>query len=227
MKCPKCGNEIADDSNFCEFCGTQILKVNSKLVDIRWCLLLVMISVTYPIFMVWNQFEFTNSQMSDLILPIVVLIVLFLIIIWCRIKRIVTQSFVLIMSVLLLLNCAFLYDIGQAEEILDLRSTAKLCVNGSAYDIIVDEREGIRQSDYYRLKENMLEIMQERLKEFNEKGLRVIGESAVYGLNWRNLNEYKDASNFALVFAPVCLIIYFIYAHKSHIKRGGSKLLKL
>ncbi len=24
MKCPKCGKEIANDSQFCEFCGTQV-----------------------------------------------------------------------------------------------------------------------------------------------------------------------------------------------------------
>ena len=27
MKCPKCGKEIADDSNFCEFCGSPVLEI--------------------------------------------------------------------------------------------------------------------------------------------------------------------------------------------------------
>ena len=31
MKCPKCGAEIADDSKFCEFCGTKTGKQNRKL----------------------------------------------------------------------------------------------------------------------------------------------------------------------------------------------------
>ena len=30
MKCPKCGKEIANDSQFCEFCGTKINLVSTK-----------------------------------------------------------------------------------------------------------------------------------------------------------------------------------------------------
>ena len=40
MKCPKCGKEIANDSQFCEFCGTQVIhsKKNTKIV---WVILSV------------------------------------------------------------------------------------------------------------------------------------------------------------------------------------------
>lgn len=31
MKCPKCGKEIANDSLFCEYCGTKLSKPNSKI----------------------------------------------------------------------------------------------------------------------------------------------------------------------------------------------------
>ena len=38
MKCPKCSKEIADDSQFCEFCGKAI----DFCINIRWLLLLVL-----------------------------------------------------------------------------------------------------------------------------------------------------------------------------------------
>ena len=45
MKCPKCGKEIANDSQFCEFCGTQVKamshQVNSALV--AWIMFLFVI----------------------------------------------------------------------------------------------------------------------------------------------------------------------------------------
>jgi len=42
MKCPKCGNEIADDSMFCEYCGEQIGKSEYK-VHVKWLLYVAMI----------------------------------------------------------------------------------------------------------------------------------------------------------------------------------------
>lgn len=48
MKCPKCGNEIANDSLFCEFCGTQVgkipLKVSSTLL--AWIMFLLVICLS-------------------------------------------------------------------------------------------------------------------------------------------------------------------------------------
>lgn len=43
MKCPKCGEEIANDSNFCEFCGAKIIAPKSKCL--LWIALAVVISL--------------------------------------------------------------------------------------------------------------------------------------------------------------------------------------
>lgn len=49
MKCPKCNNEIANDSKFCEFCGTSIEHSNNKniiqncKVNIQWLLYVAML----------------------------------------------------------------------------------------------------------------------------------------------------------------------------------------
>lgn len=41
MKCPKCGKEIAENSQFCEFCGAEIKgkKLPSKNKNMKWLLL--------------------------------------------------------------------------------------------------------------------------------------------------------------------------------------------
>lgn len=44
MKCPKCGKEIANDSNFCEFCGTQVRKIR-KPKRAPWIVLSIVFSV--------------------------------------------------------------------------------------------------------------------------------------------------------------------------------------
>ena len=32
MKCSKCGKEIANDSNYCEYCGTKVTKAKNKTI---------------------------------------------------------------------------------------------------------------------------------------------------------------------------------------------------
>ena len=49
MKCKHCGEEITDDSKFCEFCGTSIESTNNKTilqeckVNIQWLLYVAML----------------------------------------------------------------------------------------------------------------------------------------------------------------------------------------
>ena len=42
MKCPKCGKEIANDSNFCEYCGEQMGKSEYR-VHVKWLLYVAML----------------------------------------------------------------------------------------------------------------------------------------------------------------------------------------
>ena len=51
MKCSKCGKEIANDSNFCEYCGTKIQKnikeptriIQKKSYKIAWIITVIII----------------------------------------------------------------------------------------------------------------------------------------------------------------------------------------
>lgn len=67
MKCSKCGNEIANDSVFCEFCGTKvensktILVRQNKQVDIRWCLLPAMLIISIAVGFVYYNYSYNYS----------------------------------------------------------------------------------------------------------------------------------------------------------------------
>lgn len=54
MKCPNCGKEIAEDSMFCEFCGTKIESKKSKIV---WWIIGFVVLLFILLFCV-----FTNSE---------------------------------------------------------------------------------------------------------------------------------------------------------------------
>lgn len=45
MKCPKCGKEIANDSNFCEFCGSPVGKNSEKNKKARITLGVILVSL--------------------------------------------------------------------------------------------------------------------------------------------------------------------------------------
>ena len=69
MKCPKCGKEIANDSNFCEFCGERIInpvlgssKSNAKLKVFGICtgLLLFVIGL-----LIWKHSYSSNSSSKE------------------------------------------------------------------------------------------------------------------------------------------------------------------
>lgn len=43
MKCPKCGVDIANDSNFCEYCGAKVIVAKAKKT--RWIIIAVILSL--------------------------------------------------------------------------------------------------------------------------------------------------------------------------------------
>ena len=50
MRCPNCNKELSNDSHFCEYCGTRLVKNNAESaeckVHVRWLLLVAMILIS-------------------------------------------------------------------------------------------------------------------------------------------------------------------------------------
>ena len=112
MKCPKCGNEIAYDSQFCEFCGTKTRNDEQRIkkVDIRWCLLPAMIIATIAMgfaseslaILFWDQPKYVE-------LIFVIPLCLFVVSCWYSIKKAIPPSFVIMVGILFCINCYILY----------------------------------------------------------------------------------------------------------------------
>lgn len=68
MNCPKCGNEIANDSNFCEFCGVKLrlytssIKVD-KLFIVLTLLNLACLCIAYSVH--WESFTVFGFENFD------------------------------------------------------------------------------------------------------------------------------------------------------------------
>ena len=124
MKCPKCGNEIANDSVFCEYCGTEIKEYdankesNAKRVDIRLALLPAMLIATFAMWMRWTINSSDSATFLEELGSIAMIppIILFLISLWNRIRNKTATSFVIIMGALLCLNYAMCCDIFDNRE---------------------------------------------------------------------------------------------------------------
>ena len=120
MKCPKCGKEIANDSNFCEFCGTQIKQDNVKKVDVRWCLLPAMLITTYAMlcpFEIYGRSLYFSWNSLLFIIPLS----LFTYTLYLAYKKKTPKSFVLMMFALFIANSAIEYK--QLSLQMDIDST--------------------------------------------------------------------------------------------------------
>lgn len=56
MKCSKCGKEIANDSNFCEYCGVRVVRneVNKKKSYGKYWLIAILIFIVMVIHTMFN-----------------------------------------------------------------------------------------------------------------------------------------------------------------------------
>ena len=68
MKCSKCGKEIANDSKFCEFCGTQIKHSdNNKPVWITLAVLFALSVIGVTCIMLNLQNQYNDYSMEEVV----------------------------------------------------------------------------------------------------------------------------------------------------------------
>ena len=114
MKCPNCGKEIANESQFCEFCGTIVKRdalLGVKLIDIRWALFASMVIATIAMYYSLYSHRLIQFGLWDhtTLYALLIPICLFLITCWLGIKKKVRMSFILAMGLFLSANGMMFY----------------------------------------------------------------------------------------------------------------------
>ena len=112
MKCNHCGKEIANDSVFCEFCGTRTINATglTKKIDLRWCLLPTMIVTS--ICMTFTLHDFTlvyHGWGETSYYPLALAIVLFIVSVIFGFRKELSISFIILMGLYLTSNCCMMY----------------------------------------------------------------------------------------------------------------------
>lgn len=114
MKCPNCGEEIANESVFCEFCGTQIVKAITSSacckVDVKWLLYVAMLFIygfNYSIS--WTPCNFLSHAVF---FPLLVQLSIFLFASFLRYKKRIATLVLISSLFMLIVNFLFLYFIG-------------------------------------------------------------------------------------------------------------------
>lgn len=220
MKCSNCGNEIANDSLFCEYCGTQIIKDEVKRIDIRWCLLPAMIIATIAMGFASESWDILlHGGYDHNVEPFFVIpLCLFLISCWYGIKKVVPPSFVITIVILFGINCKILYDSVHT------RDSYKYSVNISwshDYDVYGGGYGGITLGSFYnyswkneeKVKEELLRCALALKEELKEKG-STIGEGSIYremfiNTGWKGYNAF-----FIVLIITLVYLIYTFIAHK-------------
>lgn len=206
MKCSKCGNEIANDSMFCEYCGSQIKEDNAKKVDVRWSLLPVMLITTYAMLFpleIYGRSLYYGWNRLLFIIPISLLTYT----LYLAYKKKTPKSFVLMMFALFIANSAIEYK--QLSLTMDIDST------------IYSDCE---HSEHARLRNGFCNSYHNTVGYFNSFVIK-LNEDGESNIRIGDLDEegfYVYSMNAIIIEAFVfCILlpIYLVYAFIAH-KRG-------
>lgn len=225
MICPKCGEEIANDSLFCEYCGTQIIKDKVKRVDIRWALLPAMLITTYALFELWWLVQLDNNFLWVIgAIPFTLSLLIFIYTLPKAFKKEVPKSFLLMMLMLLIANGTMEYGLLNPEVRYETdtdvwwtpanreesyKEFTTICQTSYSSDDPDFVRE---RGDYFR----------RRTKDMIEDALRANGACDIY-FEDNIYKEYHASMDYVPIFI-LCVVLFFffiylVYAFIAH-KKG-------
>ena len=225
MKCSNCGREIANDSLFCEYCGTEIKEDNAnkidntKRVDIRWALLLAMFIATITMgfaseshkLIIWGFND--HSTVPAFILPLC----LFVASCWYAIRKSVPSSFIVVMGLLFSFNCLMLHDSYYTRDNYKYEINVSW-QNDNNYDMGYGGVSLVSMYNYSLLDEDKakeeLEVMALVLQDKLQEDGKINCEIGSIHTENRYYSKWDKWSAFAV--ALLITLIYLIYAFIAH-----------
>ena len=224
MKCSKCGKEIANDSVFCEYCGTKTRNDEQpiKTIDIRWALLPAMLIASIAAASILRMQDcriwvYDQQLLCTTIPAVLFIIALFIITIWYGIKRLVPKSFVLIMGLFFISNCGLLlYDALDRHETLNAHMLVSWGNGGTCLelsnDILPLANTGYSVDHIDNKKKLLISSSQKICQKLKEEGVNDFEASEVwtyYYYQWGHIFE----ANCAMMFVLSLSLLYIIYAY--------------
>lgn len=226
MKCSKCGKEIANDSLFCEYCGTEIKvdnankKDNTKRVDIRWALLPAMFLATIAMgfasesehLLLWGAWD--HSTMPAFVLPLC----LFVASCWHVIRKSVPPSFIVVMGLLFSFNCLMLHDSFNNKETYSYEMNVSWADDTDTYDLGFGS-VGLQTMPNYHWKDE-----NEVIKELGDMALALRDKLQTDGKTECEVSSMSTEFRYysiwngegAFIISLLITLIYLVYAFIAH-----------
>ena len=187
MKCPKCGKEISNDSQFCEYCGTQLGSAKNVAgrgtVHVRWFLFVTTlllccmnVSLFYGMFEKSIFNEYSYFDVSTLWIVPILLLLLFIVSLILSIKKKLKAIYTILVFLILGINTAIPV---YAED--NKYSTEKYRVQINLYEND-NCKVGGRTESFYRISD-----AQEFVQMFND-----IAQSSKYKKYKKSHAYYYD-----------------------------------
>lgn len=231
MKCPICGKEIADDSQFCEFCGTQLGSAKNVAgrgtVHVRWFLFVTTlllccmnVSLFYGMFEKSIFNEYSYFDVSTLWIVPILLLLLFIVSLILSIKKKLKAIYTILVFLILGINTAIPV---YAEY--NKYSTEKYRVQINLYEND-NCKVGGRTESFYRISD-----AQEFVQLFNDiaqsSKYKKFRKSSAYYCDDRNyVDSFIDTEYFTIVLwsaEAFVLLLWLIIASVAGRKEKNEK----
>lgn len=224
MRCPKCGKEIANDSQFCEYCGAQLK--NAGKVDVRWALLPIAIMSAFA---VWLLYEFGSEDLyvvDYFFMTLIPFVIIFAVTLWLVIKKKVPISFFILITIIFISSIGMVYERVKAPSKIVLYNTiyaeseSKNCRIDILEYVNTNER-GCYSDDDIDDAERTVSVASKdvlsSLTRANKKNVRKAYFTPMKSHKYDKNYQYEDMLLVA-VFAFVLYIVYSIIAYKKQWK---------
>lgn len=225
MKCPNCGKEIANDSLFCEFCGTQVASsknvAQEASVHVRWLLFVITlflclfnVFVFYQIFMDDVFEEYSHFDTSLLWIVPAISLILFIIGLILSVKKKLNGIYTIMLFLIFGINT--LVPISAEEN---KWSSIDYIVSISLYDY--GTLVGSMDDNYFNHLDDAQQFKQVFTNMVNSSYRKYSGSCAQYRerSNYRASIWYIEKITYIYWFADgLIMLIYLIIASVASIK---------
>lgn len=224
MKCPNCGKEIANDSQFCEYCGAQLK--NAGKVDVRWALLPVAIMSAFAVWLLYECGSEDLYVVDYFLLTLIPFIIIFAVTLWLVIKKKVPISFFILITIVFISCTGMIYERVNAPSKIVLYNTiyadsdSRNCRIDLLEYVNTNERGSYNTDDIDEAERSVSVVSKDVCSSLTREGKKNVHTAYFTPMRdhkYDKHNQYDDMFLIAVI-AVVLYIVYSIIAYKKQWK---------